>query len=364
MKSNSKTLKVLIAGGGTGGHLFPGMSIAEALEDKRSCDIRFVGTTKGIEMRAIPKTHYQLYTIPVSGLYRVGFLKKVKTLLKLPLAVLKSLLILLSFRPHLVVGIGGYASGPVMALSVLLRKRTIIQEQNAHPGMTNRLLGKMVELSFIPFAQSLKLFKNPIVVGNPIRKAITESAANSSPPSQEPIVISIVGGSQGAHILNKVVVESLPQLAKYAGEIQIIHQTGQNDYDWVESEYQKHPQIKAQVSEFIDDMAALYQKSSLFISRAGSMINEIIAMGRASILVPIAISSGDHQKENARTMAEAGAGIMIEEKEFNPDHLVKTLESLFVDKSKLQSMGLKARELYRGDSAAKIVDETLKRFQL
>ncbi|MBU3915909.1 UDP-N-acetylglucosamine--N-acetylmuramyl-(pentapeptide) pyrophosphoryl-undecaprenol N-acetylglucosamine transferase, partial [bacterium] len=292
-------IRIIIAGGGTGGHLFPGISIAEEFLEQRSCDIRFVGTKNGIEKKVIPQSGFKLYTLPVSGLYRVGTRKKIIALAKLPFAFLKSLWILLSFRPHLVIGVGGYASGPMLALAVLFFKKTVIQEQNAFPGMTNRILGKYIHLSFIPFPQSKDLFKNPVVVGNPIRKAIKSAAAQNKQKTDDNFVITIIGGSQGAHILNETLVKTLPLLEPISDRVQIIHQTGKKDYQWTISEYSKYPGINAEISEFIEDMGLLYHKSHLLICRAGSMVNEIIAMGKASILVPIAVSSGNHQKENA-----------------------------------------------------------------
>ena len=359
-----KPLKILITGGGTGGHLFPGLAIAEAFEANQACDIRFVGTQKGLEARVIPRTAFQLYTIPVSGLYRVGIKRTIATLLKLPLALLKSFWILTRFRPHLVIGIGGYASGPLLALSVLLRKNTVIQEQNAYPGMTNRMLGKYVDLAFIPFDSSKALFRHAVVVGNPIRKAIRESSPATHQTPTAKTVIAIVGGSQGAHIINKSVAALLPLLSKRSETIKIIHQSGQRDYDWLKTEYSGFPEIEASVHEFIDDMVSLYQSSHLFICRAGSMINEIIAMGKASILIPIAISSGDHQKENALLMEKANAAIMIEEKHLTPERLYETIDRLVSAPQQLIDMGHQARSLYMGDSARKIVSTIQSHFRL
>ncbi len=364
MSLAKKPIKILIAGGGTGGHLFPGMAIAEEFSEKRNCIIHFVGTKRGIEAKVIPQTPYHLHTIPVSGLYRVGIKKKILTLLKLPVAFLKSLLILLSFRPHLVIGIGGYASGPILVLSILFGRRTVLQEQNAFPGMTNRLLGKYVKLAFIPFSQSQHLFRNPIVVGNPIRKAISQSIEKTTTESSDRLTIAIVGGSQGAHILNRTLVGSLPQLNQLSQNLHIIHQTGKTDYQWVLSEYSKYSNLSSKIEEFIDDMAALYGQSHLLICRAGSMINEIIAMGKASVLIPIAVSSGNHQRENARTMADAGAAMMIEEKELNAGLLFETIQGLIKNRDSISVMGKNAKRLYKGNSAQKIVTSILDNFQL
>ncbi len=359
-----KPLKVLIAGGGTGGHLFPGISIAEELLEHRPCDIRFVGTKRGIEARVIPESPFGLYTISVAGLYRVGLKKKITTLLKLPLAFIKSLWILLSYRPHLVIGIGGYASGPILALAIILGKRTVIQEQNAQPGMTNRVLGKYVEIAFIPFAQSSHLFKHPVVVGNPIRKAISNAAKSPTVPRPQTITISIVGGSQGAHKINTIIPDILPHLHQAKTKIRIIHQTGESDFEWLKGEYAKYPELETRVEEFVNDMVELYQQSQLLICRAGSMINEIIAMGKASILIPIPLSSGDHQKENALVLSNAGAAVMIEESQLNADHLFETINHLVSTPQQLSEMGENAKKLYQGDSAGKIVTAILDRFNL
>lgn len=363
-QQGKKKLRILIAGGGTGGHLFPGLSIAEELSAKRNCDTRFVGTVRGIEARVIPKTPFRLYTIPVSGLYRVGLKRKIKTFLKLPIALLKSLWILLSFRPHLVIGIGGYASGPLLALAVLLRKRTVIQEQNAYPGMTNRMLGKYVKLAFIPFDQSGHLFKNPVVVGNPIRKAISEAAKTNDDRDDSPFTITVVGGSQGAHVLNKTVIAMLPLMEPSAADIQLIHQTGKSDFEEVRTAYQSHPRIRSTVRVFIDDMGELYRKSHLLICRAGSMINEIIAMGRASILVPITVSSGNHQRENALTMMKANAAVMIEESELSAEILFETIHKLVTSPETLKEMEKSAEKMYRGNAAETIVKTILDTFRL
>ena len=364
MKVPPKSLRVIIAGGGTGGHLFPGISIAERLLTERRCDIRFVGTRRGLESSVIPQAGFKLYTLPISGLYRVGLKKKIVTLLKLPLALTKSLFILIWFRPHLVIGIGGYASGPILVLSLLLRKRTVIQEQNAYPGLTNRLLGRYVNLAFIPFEKAASLFKNPVVVGNPIRETIRVAAERNEPRGNARFTLTILGGSQGAHIINQTLVKSLESLAHYSDRLSIIHQTGQRDWQWIRSEYEKYPKIETDIRPFFDDVASVFQRSDLLICRAGSMINEIIAMGRASILVPIAVSSGNHQLENARTMAAANAAVVIEESDLTVEGLSAVLDSLINSPEKISEMERNSKSLYTGDSVGKIVDEITRFYDL
>ncbi|NQU65405.1 MAG: undecaprenyldiphospho-muramoylpentapeptide beta-N-acetylglucosaminyltransferase [SAR324 cluster bacterium] len=364
MAANGEELRILIAGGGTGGHLFPGIAIAEAFRNLRICDIRFVGTRSGIELRAVPKSGYRLYTIPVSGLYRVGFFRKLKSLLKLPLAFIQSLWIVLTFHPHLVVGIGGYASGPVLALAILLRQKTVLQEQNAYPGMTNRLLGKFVPLAFVPFDGVNHLFRQSIVVGNPIRKEIIAAAKQQDERGTEKSVITILGGSQGARILNQTMIDALPLLTTQAHRLRLIHQTGSADYSRVQSAYDQHPTIEATISPFFDEIAKIYLQSHLLICRAGSIVNEIIAIGRASILVPISVSSGNHQNENANKMVTAGAAIKIDEKELNGEILFQIIQSLLDNHEKRRTMESNAKALFPGDSAEKIVTHTIEYYKL
>jgi UDP-N-acetylglucosamine--N-acetylmuramyl-(pentapeptide) pyrophosphoryl-undecaprenol N-acetylglucosamine transferase len=205
----------------------------------------------------------------------------------------------------------------------------------------------------VPFDKAGIHFRNPMVVGNPIRKIIREAAPATHTKVPKKTVITIIGGSQGAHIINRIFADILPDLSKL--DVEVIHQSGISDKPWLQKEYARHPNLEGKVFEFIDDMVGLYQKSHLVISRAGSTINEIIAMGKASILIPIAVSSGDHQKENAMVMADAHASIMIEEKDLSPQKLLETITRLITNPNRLIEMGTKARALYNGDSANKIV---------
>jgi UDP-N-acetylglucosamine--N-acetylmuramyl-(pentapeptide) pyrophosphoryl-undecaprenol N-acetylglucosamine transferase len=364
MTGQHRPFRILIAGGGTGGHLFPGIAIAESFLASRPCDIRFAGTNRGIEKEILPRLGYPLYTLPVSGLYRVGLLRQVKSLAKLPLACLKSLWILLTYRPHLVVGIGGYASGPVLAIALLLRKRTIIQEQNAFPGITNRVLGRFVPLTFVPFTGMESLFRKTVVVGNPIRQSIRNAAGKTDLRDGKPSVISVLGGSQGAHILNRTVVAMLPMLAKWSPPPKIIHQTGRADFEFVREAYRLVPTIQADVQPFFDDIERVYLDSRLIICRAGSIVNEIIAIGRASVLVPIVKSSGDHQRENAVKLVSAGAALMIEEKALEAESLLRSVRILLSAPDRIEAMEKAARSLYAGDSAALIVRQTMDYYRL
>ncbi|MDT8447996.1 MAG: undecaprenyldiphospho-muramoylpentapeptide beta-N-acetylglucosaminyltransferase [bacterium] len=350
-------LKVLIAGGGTGGHLFPGMAIAEALEAQGPTEVQFVGTARGIEVKAIPEKGWPLHLLPVSGLYRVGPLRKALGLVKLPLALSKAAGLLIRYRPHLVIGVGGYASGPLLLMALALGFKTVIQEQNAYPGMTNRILGKRVPLAFVPFAGLEGVFKNPVVVGNPIRRAIIDAAEAPQAKAATPLVLALVGGSQGARALNQALTGALPFLLPWAERLFIVHQTGKLDYEEVAAAYAKYPQFKAQVAPFLEDMVSLYRRAHLFVCRSGSMVNELCAMGCPSILIPIPNSSGDHQLKNALALSEAGAARLLDQADLTPESLAQAVAQLLEAPDQLEQMSQAAKALYPGDAAAKIAAE-------
>jgi len=355
-------LRVLIAGGGTRGHLFPGMAVAQALQSLREVEVRFVGTDRGIEAKAVPAAGWRLYKLSVSGLYQVGPVKKLLGLLRLPVALGQAVGILWSFRPQVVIGVGGYASGPMLLAALALGFRTVIQEQNAYPGMTNRVLGRRVPLSFVPFAGLEGLFKNPVVVGNPIRQEILQAAATPFQRSETPFTLALVGGSQGARAVNRAMVEALP-LLKDAG-LRVLHQTGKADFEEIKQAYQVAGVTQAELLPFVTDMAGWYQRADLVVGRAGSMVAELCAMGRASILVPFPNSSGDHQKKNAQALVAAGAAVMIEQSELTGSKLAQEILTLVQDQQRRLSMEQAAKSLYSGDAALEMAKKILEFYRL
>ena len=356
--------RLLVAGGGTGGHLFPGMAVAEALGEMGPVEVRFVGTSRGIETTAVPKRGWHLYLLPVSGLYRVGLAKRLLGLARLPVALIKAAQILREYKPDLVLGVGGYASGPMLLAALALGYKTALQEQNAYPGMTNRLLGRFVPISFVPFEGLGEVFKNPVVVGNPLRDAIAQLNGQPDQRPRTPLVVAIVGGSQGAKVLNDTLIEALPLLERFYDQIEWVHQTGKADYERVMEAYQAYPCIKAQVSPFIEDMAHLYSRAHLFISRAGSMVGEYCAVGRASILVPIAQSSGDHQLKNALALESVGAAICIQQVDLTAEKLVSHLGEFLADPRLISTMEAAALSLYKGNAANAIAQRVVEFFAL
>ncbi|MBI3991820.1 MAG: undecaprenyldiphospho-muramoylpentapeptide beta-N-acetylglucosaminyltransferase [Candidatus Lambdaproteobacteria bacterium] len=350
-------LRVLIAGGGTGGHLFPGLAIAEALRRRAPrADVRFVGSAYGIEHTAVPARGYRLYRLPVRGLYHVPLRRRLYVLAMAPLAVLRCVGILLTFRPHLVIGVGGYASGPMLATALLLGRRCVIQEQNAYPGLTNRLLGRWVRRAFVPVAGLDGIFPRATVVGNPVRQDILALRAEASTAPREPLLL-VVGGSQGAHRVNEALVEALPLLA--GADLRILHQTGPADLAWVRQAYQAAG-VPAEIVAFIDDMASAFRRCRLVVSRAGaSAVAEIITARRAAILVPIPGTSGDHQLKNAQWVAGAGAGVLLEQAQLSGAALAREILALLGDGPRLARMEAATDALYPGDAAARIVEECL-----
>ena len=358
--------RILIAGGGTGGHLFPGLAIAEAfLARHPDADIRFVGSAYGIEHRTVPARGFHLYRIPVRGLFGVSWARRFWVLLMLPLAMLRCLWVILSFRPQLVIGVGGYASGPMMAMAVLTRRVTALQEQNAYPGLTNRLLGRRVRLAFAPFAGMEAFFPHAIVVGNPVRSAILalRTGKGTGKGAQRPAQAAttpplfVFGGSPGAHRINRAMAEAAPLLEAWDGRLEILHQTGAADQGMVKDAYAAAG-LPHRVEPFIEDMADAFHRARLVVSRAGaSAVSEIVAARRAAVFIPIPGSSGEHQLKNALRLADAGAAVVLEQKDLTGPALAKCIIALLKDSKRLDAMEHATDALFTGDPAARIVQE-------
>jgi UDP-N-acetylglucosamine--N-acetylmuramyl-(pentapeptide) pyrophosphoryl-undecaprenol N-acetylglucosamine transferase len=355
-------LRFLIAGGGTGGHLFPGLAIAEALLARApGSEVRFAGSSYGIEHRAVPERGYRLYRIAVRGLYGVPPGRRLLRLAMLPWAFVQCVAILLAWRPHLVLGVGGYASGPMLATGLLLGRRCALQEQNAWPGLTNRLLGRRVSAAFTAVADREGFFRHAIVTGNPVREAIR--ALRAEPPAPRPVpVLFVFGGSQGARAINRAMVDALPRLEAWAARgrgLRIVHQTGAAELEAVRAAYARTA-LQAEVQPFIEDMAGAYRRARLVLSRAGaSAVGEIVAARRAAVFVPIPGSSGDHQRRNALHVAQAGAAVVLEQAELSGERLADTVIALLDDPARLDAMEAATDALYPGDAAGRIAEHCL-----
>jgi UDP-N-acetylglucosamine--N-acetylmuramyl-(pentapeptide) pyrophosphoryl-undecaprenol N-acetylglucosamine transferase len=351
-------LKIIIAGGGTGGHLFPGIAVAEEfLKRSHENDVRFIGTEKGLEKKVLKGLGFQLYILPVEGIKGRGFLKTLTALMKIPRSFLQSYRIIHDFKPDIVIGVGGYASGPAVMMARFMGIRTVIMEQNALPGITNRILGKCVDRIFLTFPDTAHWFpeKKTIVCGNPVRSAFL-SECGTSVVRDRKFTILIFGGSQGAHAINTAVIDAFPYLDKIGRKLKLIHQTGEKDLESVLRSYEAHG-IDAEVLPFITDMAGAYRSSDLIICRAGATsIAEITACGKAAILIPFPFAVNDHQTKNAEILVRSNAAIMIHEKDLTGKRLAETLDGLYRNPQAIREMEEQSGCLGNTKAASDIAD--------
>jgi UDP-N-acetylglucosamine--N-acetylmuramyl-(pentapeptide) pyrophosphoryl-undecaprenol N-acetylglucosamine transferase len=357
-------VKLLIAGGGTGGHLFPGIAMAEELTSRQPQNaVVFVGTARGLEASAIPRAGYVLELIEVTGLKGKGLLGVLRGLLRLPGALLQSLRLLRRQRPDVVLGVGGYASGPVLLAAWLLRIPTAIQEQNAVPGITNRLLGLFVGAVFTAFPEAASHFPRAKVhdLGNPIRRALLENflKPGGAGPCEDPNLfhLLVLGGSQGARRINEVMPKAAALLsAPLRARLCVTHQTGASAVAPIEEAY-REAGVRGEVVAFIDDMSRAYQQANLLVCRAGaSTLAEIAVCHRASILIPFPFAADDHQTRNASVLVSAGAALMIPESELTPERLSAAIEGLAASPERLRAMEHAAAHLGRPEAARDIVE--------
>ncbi len=360
-------MKIIFAGGGTGGHLFCGFALAEAFLKRKSADhpieILFVGTAYGIEKEMVPKEGYRLEFIPIKQLKGKGVFHRLKTLLQVPEACLKSYSLLKKEKPDLVFGIGGYASGPIVLMAKILGIKTAINEQNSVPGLTNRILSKFSDLIFIAFENAKGFFpkKKTFLTGNPIRKKFFENILPLSTPllpgeRMNCFNILILGGSQGAHSINETMMEVANLLYPIQEKFCFIHQTGKSDAIKVREAYHKIG-FQAEVLEFIHEIQNYYLKADLVISRSGAgTINELEILGKPSLLIPYPYAADDHQKMNALELAQKGAARMILPEELNAEKLAFQICDLMDHPEELQKIGKNAKSLAKPEAAEEIVE--------
>lgn len=367
--------RVLIAGGGTGGHVYPGVAIAEEIQ-RRNPDARvvFVGTTRGLEARILPPLGYPLETITVSRLKGGGLWGRIKGLFRLPIGVFQSWRALRRHRPQVVLGVGGYASGPALLAAWLTRRPTAIQEQNATPGFTNRTLGKLVRAVFLGFEAGARSFsvKKTTFTGNPIRAALAArldattssaaapAAAGHAAPANARLAVLVFGGSQGARFLNERAPAALAALAAARPDLalEVVHQTGAVDEDATRARYADSPlAARAEVTPFIHDMPSAYARADVALCRAGALtVAELTAVGLPCLLVPFPFAADNHQEANARVLADAGAGLLVRQEDWRDDAVATWLAGLADDRSGLAAMAQASLSLARPDAARIIVD--------
>lgn len=347
-------MKVIIAGGGTGGHLFPGIAVAEELV-ARGHEVRFVGTEKGIEARAVPKAGYPIDYIDIAGIKKKGFKGTITGLFRVPRAMRQSREILSRENPDVVVGVGGYASGPMVLAAALRGKPTAILEQNSIPGFTNKTLGRFSKVIFGAFETARKSFskKKYRLVGNPVRKPVREALANVGGDGDG---VLVVGGSQGAHAVNELVFEAFKILKAIGVTPRLLHQTGEKDRDDMAARY-ADADIVADVRAFIDDMGAAYRDAAVVIARAGaSTLAELTMIGKPAILIPFPFAADDHQTVNARELADAGAALLLPQSTTSPAELADVLRGLINDGDARKAMAAASRALGHPRAHAEIAD--------
>jgi UDP-N-acetylglucosamine--N-acetylmuramyl-(pentapeptide) pyrophosphoryl-undecaprenol N-acetylglucosamine transferase len=341
-------MRAILAGGGTGGHVIPALAIAQQLQKQYAAEVLFIGTARGIENRLVPAAGFPLRLVQVGALKNVSLATRLKTFLDLPRAVWDSGRILAEFRPDVVIGVGGYASGPAMLAAILRRIPTLVFEPNFVPGFANRMVAPLVSAAAVHFAETGRYFRRCEVTGVPVREAFFEIAtptANTSP------TLLIFGGSQGAHAINQVVMESVAELRARVPGIHIVHQTGERDYNDAQAVYAKLGG-SVEAYRFIDDMPGFFARASLLICRSGaSTVAEVTAAGKPAIFVPFPRAADDHQKRNAEALERAGAAMMLEESKLSRESLVQAVSSLFGDSSRLRKMGEAARKLAHPNAA-------------
>jgi UDP-N-acetylglucosamine--N-acetylmuramyl-(pentapeptide) pyrophosphoryl-undecaprenol N-acetylglucosamine transferase len=336
-------MRIVIAGGGTGGHVIPALAIAQQLKKQFAAEVLFIGTARGIETRLVPQAGFPLELIKVGALKNVSLLTRAKTMFDLPRALWASGRMLSDFDPDVVIGVGGYASGPAMLGAIRRRIPTLAFEPNVVPGFANRLIARWVSAAAVHFEETCEYFPNCRVTGVPVRQAFFEI---QSPPllAGSPTLL-VFGGSQGARAINQAMIESLAGLKQRIPGIHIIHQTGQRDYDNVLSAYQRSG-ISGEVHKFIDDMPVTFARADLLVCRSGaSTVGEITAAGKPAIFVPFPRAADDHQNVNARALERAGAAVVVEESNLGAAYLVDTIFALLADPNRLQSMSAAAKSL-------------------
>lgn len=346
-------MRVLFAAGGTGGHIYPAIAVAkEILRRDSSSEIRFVGTAKGLETKLVPQNGFELSTIDSAGLKNMGLAGKLKGLLLLPKSFLEARKLLKEFKPDVVVGAGGYVTGPVLLMASLLKIPTLVMDSNALPGFTNRQLARFVDKAALTFDESLKFFPNKgVVIGNPVRQEFFEI-----PPKErsEKVNLLIFGGSQGARAINNAMVDALKHLPK--DKINIVHQTGELDFEKIEKGYGE-ANWQADVRRYISEIVTEFAKADLVICRAGATTcAELAAAGKASIMVPLPTAADDHQRKNAEALQNAGAAKMILQADLTGDSLAKEIEDLINQPEKITEMERNAKKLAKADAAEKAAD--------
>jgi len=344
-------MRVVLAGGGTGGHVIPALAIAGQLRSEFAAEVLFIGTARGIETRLVPAAGYPLRLIQVGALKNVSAVTRLKTGVALPRAIFESWRMLSEYRASVVIGVGGYASGPAMLAASLSSIPTLAFEPNVVPGFANRLVAPLVSAAAVHFRETCRYFRHCWVTGVPVRAdffGIPERPRDSRP------TLLVFGGSQGAHAINEVTIAALKALQEEIPGLLIIHQLGERDYTDAQAAYLRAG-VPAEVYPFIENMPEAFSRADLLVCRSGaSTVAEVTAAGKPAIFIPFPRAADDHQMRNAEALSRAGAALLIPEKELSSERLVKTVRELLRDRGRLANMGKAARTLSHPNAASEI----------
>lgn len=346
--------------GGTGGHIFPGIAVArELLRRDRSIELLFMGTPKGLESKIVPREGFKLEMISIGALKGKSMFQKFKSLAAMPLSFLAARKRLRQFRPDIVIGSGGYAAGPVLLTASLMGTPTMLIEPNALPGFTNKVLARFVDAAALSFTESLSFFHGRgVVTGNPVRSDFTTLAKKARGPK---LNVLVFGGSQGAHAINAAMVGAAPfHMENSSGQISIVHQTGQADFEAIKDGYERAGFKDVDVLPFIHDMGRYFEQADILICRSGATtMAEVASAGKAAIFVPFPFATDDHQRKNAEAFQNAGAGRLILQRDLTPERLARELNELVRNPGEIDRMEEASRKLGRPDAAERTVDLAL-----
>jgi UDP-N-acetylglucosamine--N-acetylmuramyl-(pentapeptide) pyrophosphoryl-undecaprenol N-acetylglucosamine transferase len=351
--------RIVIAGGGTGGHIIPALAVARELEERHGAEILFVGSSRGLESKLVPAAGFKLHVMKVGQLKNVSLATQIRTLFDLPLGMASCVRVLLRFGPGALLSVGGYASGPAAAAALLLGIPVMALEPNAMPGLANRMIGRFVRAAAVNFPAARRYFHNPEVTGIPVRP---EFFSLQQPDEPTPHLL-VFGGSQGARLFNNAMPKIIARLVQQVPGLTVLHQSGPRFVAETEAMYRASgaDPLLWSVKAFLDDMPARFARANLVLARSGaSTVAELAAAGKPSLLVPFAEAADDHQKHNAQEMVAAGAAVMLEESELvDPEKLLEALVALLTDPVGLATMSTAARKVARPEAAERIAGKLL-----
>ena len=354
-------LSVVIAGGGTGGHLYPGIAVAREIQRRvPGARVSFAGTARGLEARMVPRHGFPLDLLRSTGLKGKSRASRLRGLALVPLSLVDGWRIVSRRRPAVVIGVGGYASGPVVLAAALRRVPTLVLEQNAVPGLTNRLLARWVRAAAVAYPDTLPFFSGRgFVAGNPVRPEFFAAESTANQPSPDTFRVLVLGGSQGAHAINVAVMAAAPDLARAISGFSLFHQTGERYVAFAREAYAR-AEVGARAEAFLDPVVPEVMAAHLVIGRAGATtLAELAAAGRAAVLVPFPAATDDHQRKNAEVLERAGAAVVIDQASLTGAALADTVRALAADRPRLGRMSEAMRGFARPDAAGVIVDRVL-----